>query len=296
MLWDVSAKRGWVKVSAVVVSTLIACLMLSAPCYAYNGDSTGGPSLGGLADAFSYRQPLRARSSSNKQPLEFREISTEPLLGLDDDSALTGPEIVLPEKPQPAVARVSEPAKPAAEKQKPAPVVVAISDDSFFEDSAACADVDDDGVCDARDHCMHTPPGEVVLPTGCHLTLQAPVELTGVFFDFNGHKLRPESKEILDRAAALLRQRQYVTVEVAGHTDGVGNPDVNLRLSRQRARSVYDYLVAQGVPAYRLSYRGYGAQLPVQANRTRRRLDNPDGRARNRRVDLRVTGTLAARE
>lgn len=155
-----------------------------------------------------------------------------------------------------------------------------------------CDDDDGDGVCNQEDYCADTPAKSIVLPSGCHLSRHAPLELVGVFFDFNGANLRPESYEILDRVVALLLQQGTVVAEIGGHTDSRGDSQKNLQLSRDRAKAVYDYLVKRGIEAYRLTYKGYGSSQPVAPNRLANGADNADGRARNRRVDMRVVSDL----
>lgn len=166
-------------------------------------------------------------------------------------------------------------------------------DTSTFGGVQSCDDDDNDGVCNQEDYCANTPAQSIVMPSGCHLSRDAPLELVGLFFDFNGSTLRPESYEILDRVVALLRQQDTVVAEVGGHTDSRGNDETNLRLSRDRAKAVYDYLVKRGIAAYRLTYRGYGSSQPVAPNQLVGGGDNADGRARNRRVDMRVVSDLA---
>ncbi len=157
----------------------------------------------------------------------------------------------------------------------------------------ACPDDDKDGVCNPQDYCDNTPPKAVVLPSGCHLSRDAPLELVGVFFDFNGTSLRPESFEILDRVVAVLRQQFNVVVEIGGHSDSRGDPETNRKVSEARAKAVYDYLVNRGIAPYRLRFKGYGESQPVAANTLADGEDFAAGRARNRRVDMRVVSDLA---
>ncbi len=157
-----------------------------------------------------------------------------------------------------------------------------------------CSDADKDGVCDADDYCSATPAGSIVMPSGCHLTPEVPLELVGVFFDFNGSELRPESYEILGRVVALLRQQSEVIVEIGGHADARGSVSANMEISGKRAKAVHDYLIDQGIAPYRLRYKAYGPSQPVAPNALASGADNADGRARNRRVDMRVVGDLAA--
>ena len=75
-----------------------------------------------------------------------------------------------------------------------------------------------------------------------------------------------------------MQSHPSLRIELGGHTDNVGNEASNQKLSEQRAKAVYDYLVAHGVAADRLSYKGYGQSHPVADNST------PEGRRQNRRT------------
>ena len=93
----------------------------------------------------------------------------------------------------------------------------------------------------------------------------------------------PESQEQLDNIAEVLRAYPNVTVKVGGYTDNTGDPAANMRLSQSRAESVRTALIGKGIGAARMVAEGYGDKHPVADNAT------PDGRARNRRIALRVT-------
>jgi len=108
------------------------------------------------------------------------------------------------------------------------------------------------------------------------------IRLEGVHFRTNSAELTPESLAVLDRAVAALKRRADIRVEVAAHTDSRGSAAYNMALSRRRAKSVRDYLVAHGIAPSRLTSRGYGETRPVADNAT------ASGRAMNRRVELRV--------
>jgi OmpA-OmpF porin, OOP family len=101
-----------------------------------------------------------------------------------------------------------------------------------------------------------------------------------VNFDTGKATIKPDSARTLDDAAAALKVAAALRVEVAGHTDNVGAPDANLRLSQERAQAVMAALVGRGIKADRLTAKGYGQTAPVADNRTE------EGRARNRRVEL----------
>jgi OOP family OmpA-OmpF porin len=180
-----------------------------------------------------------------------------------------------------------------------------------------CArDTDLDGVPDVRDRCPGTPPGRPVDAFGCEPDTDADgvinrldacpgtragakvdargcpppevLRLEGVHFALDRAVLTPAARMILRGVAARLKARPGIRVEVAGHTDDQGTDLYNLRLSQRRAEAVRDFLAARGVPADALSARGYGEREPVAGN------DLPADRARNRRVELRITESGAA--
>lgn len=107
------------------------------------------------------------------------------------------------------------------------------------------------------------------------------VVLKNIFFDFDRSELQPVSFVELDRLVAYL-QHNLVKIEIGGHTDNQGGEEYNDRLSQERAKAVYDYLVSHGISADRLSYRGYGMRKPIADNRTE------EGRAANRRTEFKV--------
>lgn len=168
-------------------------------------------------------------------------------------------------------------------------------------------DSDGDGVPDYRDKCPGTPKGVEVDKDGCPLPVVAPAPapapapaalapvvapepapapppaklvLTGVNFDFDMAVIRSDDVEKLDKDVATLKEWGDVKVEVAGHTDSIGTDEYNMGLSQRRAEAVRNYLVDKGVPAERLTVKGYGESQPVADNAT------SEGRFQNRRVEL----------
>jgi outer membrane protein OmpA-like peptidoglycan-associated protein len=99
-------------------------------------------------------------------------------------------------------------------------------------------------------------------------------------FDTNSANLQASSASQLDQIAAMLKGAATLNVEIAGHTDNVGDAAANQKLSEARAAAVVAALSSRGIPAARLTAKGYGATQPVADNRT------DDGRAKNRRVEL----------
>jgi outer membrane protein OmpA-like peptidoglycan-associated protein len=103
-------------------------------------------------------------------------------------------------------------------------------------------------------------------------------------FETGQAALKPESQEQLKNIAEILKAFPKVTMKIGGYTDNTGDPQANLRLSQQRADAVMAGLVQLGVDAGRLKAEGYGQEHPIADNST------PEGRAKNRRIDIRVTG------
>jgi OOP family OmpA-OmpF porin len=151
--------------------------------------------------------------------------------------------------------------------------------------AAGCPiDSDGDGVPDGIDQCPNTPAGREVDVVGCPVLFavaQAPLVLRGVNFETGRSALTPDSYAILDDVAASLLAQSEVRVEIGGHTDNTGSRATNARLSLERAQAVKAYLAQQGVAPARMEVKGYGPDSPVATNAT------VDGRARNRRVELR---------
>jgi outer membrane protein OmpA-like peptidoglycan-associated protein len=110
------------------------------------------------------------------------------------------------------------------------------------------------------------------------------VNMSDVLFDFNKYTLKPGAREKLAKISGIVLAHPGLKLQVEGHTDSIGSDEYNQLLSEQRAASVRDFLVQQGVRADSVSARGYGKANPVATN------DTPEGRQRNRRVELVVTG------
>ncbi len=87
--------------------------------------------------------------------------------------------------------------------------------------------------------------------------------LANVFFDLGKSTLRPESKVELNEFVSYLKKNPKIRIELGGHTDSRGNKDENLKLSNDRAKTVYDYLIANGISDTRLTYKGFGSITPI---------------------------------
>jgi outer membrane protein OmpA-like peptidoglycan-associated protein len=110
------------------------------------------------------------------------------------------------------------------------------------------------------------------------------VSMSDVLFDTGKYSLKPGAREKLAKVAGILLAYPTLNIEVGGYTDNVGSDEMNQTLSENRAGSVRDYLVQQGVLRNSVSARGFGNTSPVATN------DNSSGRQQNRRVELLVSG------
>jgi outer membrane protein OmpA-like peptidoglycan-associated protein len=110
------------------------------------------------------------------------------------------------------------------------------------------------------------------------------VSMSDVLFDTGQYSLKPGAREKLAKVAGILIAYPGLNIAVGGYTDNVGGDEMNQKLSENRASSVRDYLVAQGVATLSVSATGFGNTSPVASN------DNASGRQENRRVELVVSG------
>jgi outer membrane protein OmpA-like peptidoglycan-associated protein len=110
------------------------------------------------------------------------------------------------------------------------------------------------------------------------------VSMSDVVFDSGKYSLKPGAREKLAKVAGILLAYPGLNIAVGGYTDNLGSDAMNQKLSENRADSVRDYLVAQGVATSSVSAQGYGNSLPVASN------NNSAGRQQNRRVELLVSG------
>ena len=106
--------------------------------------------------------------------------------------------------------------------------------------------------------------------------------LDDVLFDTGKSTLRPESNSELNELAEYMLAKKKLVIEIAGHTDNVGAPEINLKLSENRAITVKTYLEKKGVAPERIIAKGYGDTEPVEDNNT------AAGRQKNRRTEVRI--------
>jgi len=156
-------------------------------------------------------------------------------------------------------------------------------------------DEDLDGVPDYLDQCPGTLPGVQVDDKGCELIITPPppvvpeqnleqlVLSSETSFEFNSAKLKPSAYPELDKILEQMKKFPTSRWKIEGHTDNVGSEAGNVKMSQMRGESVLNYFVSRGIPKGRFEVIGMGSRDPVADNKT------PDGRAKNRRVEIKRT-------
>ena len=118
-----------------------------------------------------------------------------------------------------------------------------------------------------------------VVRQGDELLLRMP---SGITFATNQSTIQPQFQPTLDQVAATLAEYPKTMIDVLGHTDSDGAEAYNQTLSERRAQSVSSYLGSRGIASVRIATMGYGETRPIASNET------PDGKAQNRRVEIKV--------
>ena len=154
-----------------------------------------------------------------------------------------------------------------------------------------CPDTDNDGIPDNEDKCP-TVPGNAInhgcpeppLDTAKKAEIQKKLSYAAknIFFETGMATVKPESMKDLDSAVAILKKYDSLKVSIDGHSDNEGDDKSNIELSGQRADAVKNYLIVHGINATRLTSQGFGPSRPIADNNT------PEGRAKNRRVEIKI--------
>lgn len=148
---------------------------------------------------------------------------------------------------------------------------------------AGCPDTDGDGLIDPNDAC----PTEAGPTTnkGCPELKEDVKEvlefaMRAVQFETGRATLKSESYPVLDQIVQIMKQYPVYALRISGHTDNVGAESTNKMLSEQRAKTCYEYLVASGIDAARMSFYGFGEAKPISSNNT------AEGKRLNRRTEF----------
>jgi len=109
------------------------------------------------------------------------------------------------------------------------------------------------------------------------------MKLKDIYFEFNSSQINEKSRVSLENFAEFLSLNPSLHIELFGHTDNVGDIESNLKLSQNRAKAVYDYLISRNIEQERVKYTGLGESYPIASNSTKK------GRDQNRRTEFVVT-------
>lgn len=168
--------------------------------------------------------------------------------------------------------------------------VDACPDQPGLQQLDGCPDRDGDQIPDNVDKCPDQPgPPEL---TGCpppedeeEVVLESErIRINNqILFEFGSDRIDPRSFKLLDEVAQVLNKNKDVgPVQIEGHTDNVGSREININLSKRRAKAVETYLIGKGIAAKRLRSEGFGFDRPIATN------DTPLGRAKNRRTEFKL--------
>ncbi|MDX2002753.1 MAG: OmpA family protein [Chitinophagales bacterium] len=114
------------------------------------------------------------------------------------------------------------------------------------------------------------------------------IQLKRIYYEFDKYAITKPYKVTLDSLSQVLAANPTWTLEIYGHTDSVGSDAYNMVLAKKRAQAAADYLAAKGIDINRMSLMAKGESEPIAPNTTASGKDNPEGRAKNRRVEFKV--------
>jgi outer membrane protein OmpA-like peptidoglycan-associated protein len=121
------------------------------------------------------------------------------------------------------------------------------------------------------------------------IIIDKPIVLENIYYDFARWDITAQAAVELDKLVDIMYDNPDIIIELSAHTDSVDTESYNLRLSQRRAESAVNYIESAGIERNRLTAKGYGESRPIARNTNRDGTDNPDGRARNRRTEFKVT-------
>jgi OOP family OmpA-OmpF porin len=181
-------------------------------------------------------------------------------------------------------------------------------DKDGFQDQDGCPDPDNDGdgVPDAKDKCPDQPETKNGYQDddGCPDEIPAKVKqftgvIQGINFKVSSADLLPSSNATLNKAVAVLKEFPDLKMEIQGHTDDQkfikgtnGKFENNMELSQGRAESVKAYFVKNGIEESRLTAKGYGHTMPIEAPEGLKGAKLNAARAKNRRVEFKLVSSL----
>lgn len=157
-----------------------------------------------------------------------------------------------------------------------------------IENAGCLTDTDADGVADIDDKCPNTAgnakssgcPEEAKITEAERKIIDEAI--SSVTFITGSSRLTRRSKRLLNNVSTVIVKNSNYNLLIRGHTDSLGDEQFNLKLSRERAQSTFDYLVSKGIARSRMKPSGFGETQPLASNKTKK------GRLKNRRVELKL--------
>jgi OOP family OmpA-OmpF porin len=157
--------------------------------------------------------------------------------------------------------------------------------DGISVDNLGCPqDLDKDGIADYQDRCLNTESGALIDQQGCAVRLSeiAP-NISDLVFEVGSAQMRQSYYNDIESLATFMKRYNNTVAVLEGHTDSVGDAQLNEKLSKQRAQAVQQVLVEQfNIDPSRIKVVGYGESRPIATNTTK------EGRAKNRRVNTKI--------
>ena len=131
------------------------------------------------------------------------------------------------------------------------------------------------------DKSQKDPTYEKLSKLGSKFRVGKKAMLRNIYFDIEATSIKPESKPTLNQLLAMMKEHSSLNIQIAGHTDNTGSEHVNLKISKERAKNVKNYLVYHGISNSRISTEGFGSLKPLASND-----DEEEGRELNRRIEV----------
>ena len=120
------------------------------------------------------------------------------------------------------------------------------------------------------------------------IILEKAIVVENIYYGFDSADIRTDAALELDKLVRFLEDNPEIKIELGSHTDSKGSDELNLDLSQRRAESAVNYIVSKGIAKNRIRARGYGESRPIASNTNPDGSDNPEGRQKNRRTEIKV--------
>ena len=112
--------------------------------------------------------------------------------------------------------------------------------------------------------------------------------VSNILYEYRSAKLNETAKKELDKLVLIMKKNPKIVIELSSHTDSKGGDSYNMKLSNERAKKAKEYIISKGIDEKRIVSIGYGETKPIAPNTNPDGSDNPEGRAKNRRTEIRI--------